>query len=630
MASKPKDQDATQDSQPVESIRSTSDDVRTGYVDRLALAGKAVTYEVVGDLAVFEADIVLGTVDQVAAEPVTADAADADGELVAHGVGISGQNFRWPGAVVPYDIDPAMPDQKRVLDGIAHWEARTHLTFPRRTAANAAMYPDYVRFFDGDGHYSMVGRQGGKQDISIDTGGTVGTVVHELGHAIGLWHEQSRQDRDSFVTIDWTNIQAGKEHNFNQHINDGDDWGGYDYASIMHYPRTAFAKDSSKPTITPKQSGVTIGQRAGASAGDVNAVLSMYPRPANAATLYAGAWRGGSDKYFLWCNVSKNEFLAKWQELSGQGYRLVDLEVDASSGTTHWTGAWRAGTGAHYLWVNASQQSFVQKWQELSAQGLRLQTIETYLVGNQRLWAGVWGPGGDGHYLWMNASRESFLAKWNELSAQGLRLTSLEVYPSGNQVLWAGTWRAGNDGHYLWVDADQAGFVAKWQELAGQGLRLTTFKTYVSGGKRLWAGVWRAGTDPYYFWVGADFQNFTKKWSEVGAQGLRLVALQHYAPSLVTTDVSSDAGSLEDISGTGEGGGGADDLLVALSAIGTGGGETGSMSDAGGGAAAGVGMGGGELAGDSAAATGGGDAGSAASADGMATGGGEMVPVQSR
>ena len=40
------------------------------------------------------------------------------------------------------------------------------------------------------------------------------------------------------------------EHNFDQHISDGDDVGTYDYGSIMHYPRDAFSIDGSD-TITP-------------------------------------------------------------------------------------------------------------------------------------------------------------------------------------------------------------------------------------------------------------------------------------------------------------------------------------------------------------------------------------------
>lgn len=148
------------------------------------------------------------------------------------GVIISGDEFRWPQCVVPYDIDASLTNQARVTDAIAHWENNTRFKFVLRTTANASQYPDWVTFRPASGCSSSVGRRGGQQFVNLGAGCSTGNTIHEIGHVIGLWHEQSREDRDAFVTINWENILEGHEHNFNQHISDGDDVGAYDYGSI--------------------------------------------------------------------------------------------------------------------------------------------------------------------------------------------------------------------------------------------------------------------------------------------------------------------------------------------------------------------------------------------------------------
>jgi hypothetical protein len=75
-------------------------------------------------------------------------------------------------------------------------------------------------------------------------------VAHELGHALGFFHEHQRSDRDSYISIDFSNVRENAVGNFN--IGSGRPLiGEYDFASIMHYPRSSFAVDSSRPTIVP-------------------------------------------------------------------------------------------------------------------------------------------------------------------------------------------------------------------------------------------------------------------------------------------------------------------------------------------------------------------------------------------
>ncbi|MEU3642279.1 M12 family metallopeptidase [Lentzea sp. NPDC034063] len=232
-------------------------ELRTGMIQTQNQGAKAVLYTEVDGEPMVEGDIVLTLV--------------RDGELHPEGVVIPGQQFRWPGGRVPFEIDPALPDQARVHNAIAHWERNTRIRLVPRNATDT----NFIRFQPGDGCSSPVGMRGNRQNITLATTCPTGATIHEIGHSVGLWHEQSREDRNNFVTIDFTNVQQQNAHNFNQHITDGDDVGPYDYHSIMHYPPRAFAIDTSRNTITPTQN-VAIGQRDGLSPGDCAAVRAMY------------------------------------------------------------------------------------------------------------------------------------------------------------------------------------------------------------------------------------------------------------------------------------------------------------------------------------------------------------------
>lgn len=108
----------------------------------------------------------------------------------------------------------------------------------------------------------------------------MGHATHELGHILGMLHEQSRTDHGQHVEILWNNIEPAQLSQFST-MEDADRTVDYDIMSIMHYDPTAFGRwgpEGPMQTIIPlnNNSGEVMGQRVGLTFADVEQVASMY------------------------------------------------------------------------------------------------------------------------------------------------------------------------------------------------------------------------------------------------------------------------------------------------------------------------------------------------------------------
>ncbi len=178
----------------------------------------------------------------------------------------------WANGEIPFAFTSDFPNPERVYAAIQHVEQMTSIRFIPRTTQR-----DFVTFRPkpGGACYANIGRIGGQQFIDLGEGCLKGQVIHEIGHVLGLWHEQGRADRDSYVTVHFENVIPEFKSAFDQNLSQTNDWGAYDYYSIMHYPPYGFSKNGH-PTLTRKNGSIDIGQRASLSSQDIAAIETLY------------------------------------------------------------------------------------------------------------------------------------------------------------------------------------------------------------------------------------------------------------------------------------------------------------------------------------------------------------------
>lgn len=185
-------------------------------------------------------------------------------------------NCRWPKSnalvQVPYTVSDSFTSSNKaaINSAINSFHLSTCIRFvPYKDQTN------YISIVKKSGCWSQVGLSGGYQEVSLGDGCLQnGIIQHELIHTLGFWHEQSRSDRNIYVTINYQNIQAGLEGNFQQ-LETNNLNVPYDYSSVMHYGPKDFSKNGGD-TITPLSPSAKIGQRIGMSQNDILKINKLY------------------------------------------------------------------------------------------------------------------------------------------------------------------------------------------------------------------------------------------------------------------------------------------------------------------------------------------------------------------
>lgn len=221
----------------------------------------------------------------------------------------------WAKGIIPFEIDnqkyPVGETERAViLKAIEEWnESDTGFRLIPHTDE-----ADYLVFGEEDGVcYSNVGRQGGRQYIRCDLDGggfNKRSVKHEIGHAVGLYHEHQRMDRDKFVHF----RKGGKAADY---AKKGSSYGDYDFNSIMHYHFDGSSLLVEKAgTIT--SGAELVGTQDRLSSGDI-AALNYLASHAPSSHAHASSFASSAAS-------SQGMFAPEHERLAKRGERAMRTE----------------------------------------------------------------------------------------------------------------------------------------------------------------------------------------------------------------------------------------------------------------------------------------------------------------
>lgn len=235
-------------------------------------------------------------------------------------------------------------------------------------------------------------------------------------------------------------------------------------------------------------------------------------------------------------NYTSTDFGEWFDELSAQGYMLLDIEVDEIDGEHRVGGVWQRNTDSRGWYENRelSLTAFEELQRERREAGYRMIDQEVYVLGTSTFYAGIWIENSE-ELEWINyydQTDNEFSTLFDRYSDAGYLMIDVDAYvlPDG-RLRYSAIWvdNVENLAWREWRDLSSDEFAERFDQYEDR-FRMIDVESYQVDGNQYYAGIWVENVNGrgWAEWRDATSKGFGEKWSELRDAGYRLIEYEVY------------------------------------------------------------------------------------------------------
>ena len=218
---------------------------------------------------------------------------------------------------------------------------------------------------------------------------------------------------------------------------------------------------------------------------------------ANGEVAYNAVWRpSGNTAEIQGYGVTKEQFIAKYNQLWPLGWRIYILDTYVKDGATYYNAVWRPGDLGETQDYEDSWTGFNTLRTKLYSEGWRPISLEAFVDAGATKYNAVWRPGAVNDMHIFTADFTNYKTLYNTLWQGNWRLYLLQSYLDENDdEVFDAVFHPGNHGEIQIYGATYAEYRAKYDALWPEGWRLYILQSFLAGdGTVHYNAVWRQST----------------------------------------------------------------------------------------------------------------------------------------